>query len=84
MASSTIPPPPVADILALVERLRHRKSRPISASHNEFRADLRLTIGYLHYLACLLMISRRQDQSEPDQRLEDVLREYERIQSQTD
>jgi hypothetical protein len=70
--------------MILIAVLRHRKSRPISSPHNEFRADLRLTIGYLRYLACLLMISRRQDRSESDQQLEDVLREYERMQSQTD
>jgi hypothetical protein len=83
MTSSTIPPPSVADVLALVERLKHRKDRPIT-SLNEFRTDLRLATLYLNYLACLLMISRRRGQGEPDQRLEAVLREYEGIKSQTD
>jgi hypothetical protein len=83
MTSPTIPPPSVADVLALVERLKHKRGRPIT-SLNEFRTDLRLAILYLNYLACLLMIGRRQGQSEPDQRLEDVLRDYERIKSQAD
>jgi hypothetical protein len=83
MTSSTIPPPSVADVLALVERLKHKRGRPIT-SLNEFRTDLRLATLYLNYLACLLMISRRQGQSEPDQRLEDALREYEGIKSQAD
>ncbi len=83
MTSSTIPPPSVADVLALVERLKHKKSRPI-ISLNEFSSDLRLARLYLSYLACLLMIGRRQGQGEPDQRLEDALREYEGIKSQTD
>ena len=78
----TLPPPALADILALVERLRHRNDRPIT-SLTGLRADLRLTRMYLNYLACLLMISRRQGQSE-DKRLEDVLREYEGIESQID
>jgi hypothetical protein len=74
MTGSTIPPPSIADVLALVERLKHRKDRPIS-SIDQFRADLRLAISYLTYLAYLLMLSRRQD----DKRLDDVCREYERI-----
>ena len=82
MTSSTIPPPSVADVLALVERLKHRKDRPIT-SLTGLTHDLRLATLYLHYLACLLMISRRQGQSE-DKRLEEVCREYECIKSQTD
>jgi hypothetical protein len=78
----TLPPPAIADVLALVERLKHRKDRPIT-SLNGLSADLRLTRMYLNYLTCLLMIGRRQGQSE-DKRLEDVLREYEGIKSQTD
>jgi hypothetical protein len=83
MTGSTMPPPSVADVLALVERLKHKKGRPI-ISLNELRSDLRLATLYLSYLACLLMISRRQGQSEPDQRLEAVCREYEGIKSETD
>jgi hypothetical protein len=78
---TTLPPPPIAEILALIERLRHRKDRPIT-SLNGLHRDLRLARLFLHYLAALLMISRRQGQSEPDKRLEDVLREYERIKSE--
>ena len=79
---TSIPPPPIAEILALIERLKHKKDWPIT-SLNGLHRDLRLARLFLHYLAALLMISRRQGQL-PDQRLEDVLREYDSIKSETD